>query len=124
MILRNRARCTHCLQVVESKYRHDFRSCKCGAIHVDGGKDYIKRGAMDLNDVIELSVNEADLYFLAGRLYEHRVLGLSREAATRVMTDYLEWFMRNLDVLEPEVFTGSDIEYLSRLWDEWVRGEK
>ncbi len=120
MILRNRARCNHCLQVVESKHRHNFRSCRCGAISVDGGKDYVKRSAKDLSDLVELSVNEADLYLLAGRLYEHRVGGrnLSRVDATKIMLDYLEWFMRNLDTLEPEVFAGLDIEYLSRLLDE------
>lgn len=71
-----------------------------------------------MSDIVELSVNEADLYFLAGRIYEHRVLDLSREAATLAMLDYLGWFMRKLDIFEPELFAGLDIEYLSRLLDE------
>ena len=120
MILRNRARCRKCLQVVESKHRHDFRFCKCGAIHIDGGKDYIKRGAKDLNDIVELSINEFDLSTLVGRLYGHRGLDLLRETATRVMADYYEWLMLNIDTFEPELLTGSDIEYLSKLWDEWI----
>lgn len=43
-ILKNRARCKKCDDVVESVHRHDWKQCKCGAIFVDGGKDYIRRG--------------------------------------------------------------------------------
>lgn len=42
-ILRNSARCNKCGDVIESKHRHDFVSCKCGAIAVDGGYNYIRR---------------------------------------------------------------------------------
>lgn len=39
----NRALCRHCLDVVESRYRHEFKRCKCGKMAVDGGYDYCKR---------------------------------------------------------------------------------
>lgn len=41
---RNRARCSACNDIIELKYRHDFVSCSCGAIFVDGGKDYWRCG--------------------------------------------------------------------------------
>lgn len=44
MIVRNSARCLACLDEVESTHRHDFKSCKCGNVFVDGGKDYLRRG--------------------------------------------------------------------------------
>ena len=28
---------------IESAHRHDFKFCKCGAVAVDGGKDYLRR---------------------------------------------------------------------------------
>lgn len=40
----NRAQCVKCLDVIESKFTHDFVSCKCGAIFVDGGKSYYRAG--------------------------------------------------------------------------------
>ena len=43
MEIRNRAKCKKCADVIESKYRHDFVTCICGAISVDGGNDYFKR---------------------------------------------------------------------------------
>lgn len=42
--MRNRAQCRRCLDVIESHHRHDYRRCKCGAIFVDGGKDYHRVG--------------------------------------------------------------------------------
>jgi len=47
MILTNKAKCTRCGDVIESKYRHDFVTCSCGSIFVDGGVDYLRRGYLD-----------------------------------------------------------------------------
>ena len=56
LIERNIAQCRQCLEILESVDRHDFYWCGCGAIFVDGGLEYIRRGARDsMNDVIELS---------------------------------------------------------------------
>ena len=43
-ILVNKIRCKKCNDIIESEFRHDFKLCKCGAVAVDGGKDYIRRG--------------------------------------------------------------------------------
>lgn len=42
-ILTNKAQCLNCGDIVESTHRHDFSRCKCGAVAVDGGRDYLKR---------------------------------------------------------------------------------
>jgi len=44
MIVHNRARCKLCKTIIESISRHHFISCKCGAIFLDGGRDYFRRG--------------------------------------------------------------------------------
>jgi hypothetical protein len=36
--------CGSCGWGVYSRARHDFRTCPCGAVHVDGGFDYFKCG--------------------------------------------------------------------------------
>ena len=43
-LTRNAAKCLKCGTVVESNHRHDFRGCKCEAMFVDGGLDYVRRG--------------------------------------------------------------------------------
>lgn len=36
----NEAECKKCGDQIFSGYRHDYKSCKCGSIAVDGGLDY------------------------------------------------------------------------------------
>lgn len=42
-IKKNAAKCGRCNEVIESKHRHDFVTCSCGGLSVDGGHAYIKR---------------------------------------------------------------------------------
>ena len=53
-LIRNRAQCRKCNDIIESKHRHDFVRCKCGSIFIDGGLEYLRGGAKDLNDIIDL----------------------------------------------------------------------
>jgi len=40
----NSIRCKSCGDVIVSEHVHDFKSCKCGAVFVDGGSQYARRG--------------------------------------------------------------------------------
>ena len=59
-ILVNRIKCKKCGDVIESKNRHDFQSCSCGAVSVDGGLDYIRRCGEE-DDYEELSVFDGQI---------------------------------------------------------------
>ena len=59
-ILRNRAQCRKCGDIVESRFRHDYVACDCGAIAVDGGLDYLRRGFQDYGDLLELAEFASD----------------------------------------------------------------
>ena len=54
-LIRNRCQCNQCKDIIESKHRHDFVRCKCGAIFTDGGTDYVRRGFTNKSDIIDLS---------------------------------------------------------------------
>ena len=54
-IIRNAARCNHCGDVIESTYRHDFQTCRCGKVSVDGGHDYLRRCANTPDDYTDLT---------------------------------------------------------------------
>jgi hypothetical protein len=54
----NAAKCLVCGDVLVSKFRHDFRLCRCGNLHVDGGDDYLKRGAIDPSLILEIRTEE------------------------------------------------------------------
>jgi hypothetical protein len=57
-IISNKIKCNYCKDIIESKYRHDFKECKCKRVSVDGGLDYLKRTFMESNDYEELSISE------------------------------------------------------------------
>ena len=58
MIIRNSAKCLDCGDEVESTHRHDFRSCKCGNLSVDGGKAYLRRVFRSGARYVETSIEE------------------------------------------------------------------
>lgn len=53
-ILVNKIKCKKCGDVIESVTVHDFKSCKCGAVAVDGGHDYLRRVG-ELDDMEDMS---------------------------------------------------------------------
>ena len=54
-IKRNRAVCFICDTIIESKHVHDFVTCKCGNVSVDGGRDYIRRAFEDSSKFADMS---------------------------------------------------------------------
>ena len=54
----NAAKCLVCGDVLVSRTRHDFKTCQCGNLSVDGGEDYVKRSAIDFHQVLEISTTE------------------------------------------------------------------
>ena len=41
--------------MIESKSRHHFVECSCGEIFTDGGHDYIRQGAKNLDNLVDMS---------------------------------------------------------------------
>lgn len=54
-IISNKIKCKKCRDIIESKSTNDYKKCSCGAVAVDGGKDYLKRIGNE-NDYEELSI--------------------------------------------------------------------
>lgn len=58
-IIKNSVKCNLCGEIIVSKDIHDFKSCKCGAVSVDGGNDYLRRTYRNSpDDYTELSEYE------------------------------------------------------------------
>lgn len=56
IIRRNAIRCNICGDEIESKFRHDYVICSCGACAVDGGTDYLRRSCKEADCFTELAV--------------------------------------------------------------------
>lgn len=54
-IVKNKIKCKKCGDIIESITVHDYKKCKCGAIAVDGGTEYLKWSypGGDFNEWIE-----------------------------------------------------------------------
>jgi hypothetical protein len=58
----NRCQCKLCEDIITSTYRHDMVHCKCGEIFTDGGNSYIRRGANNLSNIIDMSEGYTEEY--------------------------------------------------------------
>lgn len=60
-IVHNAAQCKLCGDIIESVHRHDYVRCQCGEIFVDGGREYRRAGARNLENFISLSFTQEDM---------------------------------------------------------------
>lgn len=65
-LVKNKAQCNHCQDILESTHRHDFVVCSCfkdeegcTGIFIDGGLEYARRGG-NLTNLIELCEYEEE----------------------------------------------------------------
>lgn len=56
--MRNRAKCALCEDIIESKDQHDYVTCKCGEIAVDGGQAYWRQMAQHADNFLRLDDND------------------------------------------------------------------
>lgn len=75
-IILNRAKCKKCDDVITSYHVHDFVKCKCGAIAVDGGTEYLKRTGIS-SDMLELSIDTSFPYEIIRENYHRGGRGIN-----------------------------------------------
>jgi len=54
-IKKNKAKCLHCGDEIESFHKYDFKQCSCENIFVDGGLEYIRHGFVNFEKYQDLS---------------------------------------------------------------------
>ena len=64
MIVQNAVNCLSCGDLIVSKHRHDFVTCTCGAVSVDGGQEYLRRVG-DFANAVDLSWSLPDELYRA-----------------------------------------------------------
>ena len=57
MILKNSAMCGDCRQEIVSRHKHDYITCSCGQLSIDGGSSYLKRNG---NHYVDTSLSSED----------------------------------------------------------------
>lgn len=59
--MRNRAKCKKCETIIESFHSHDYVTCKCGEISVDGGLQYYKASAYNFDNFIRVDDQDNEI---------------------------------------------------------------
>ena len=57
MVLVKGVICPNCHDFIYSRAHYDFRYCTCRNVFIDGGFDYLKYGAKDVNKVKRKQIN-------------------------------------------------------------------
>ena len=78
-VVTNKVQCHKCADTIESTHRHDFVSCSCGNIAVDGGKEYLRRvgegittkSYTDMSETYEEEIETEYEKYLAGKPSEY-----------------------------------------------------
>lgn len=73
IFLRNRIKCKLCGDIIESEHNYDFKYCKCGKTHIDGGHCCPRFGSSNLDNVETLfivcdDINKLDISNTSDRL--------------------------------------------------------
>lgn len=110
-IISNQVKCLKCCDTPFSKHRHDYQTCSCGSIAVDGGCDYLRRvGDMSAYEDQSLRVRKNFLNACLDRVntdqsFEQAILEL-----ILVMDSYY-----SLDKCSPELYKSLKEQY------EWAQ---
>lgn len=59
--MRNRAKCKLCEDILESFHKHDYVTCKCGEISIDGGDYYMHCSARDWHNFLRVDDNDNEI---------------------------------------------------------------
>lgn len=123
-ILVNKIKCKKCGDIIESRSIHDFVTCKCGAVSVDGGHNYIRRcGNLEdfedlseyaecISDVIkkfcEENSNAYSIYegYSGRNMFGRKCLGI----VVKQGNSYMEMLMELTKYLDDNNIKDSDLE--------------
>lgn len=96
---KNKGKCKQCGDILESKHRHDFVTCSCGSLSLDGGLAYQRilwRGG-ELDDIMENITEPVDAVDVKTTA---AISAIEREREQ-------EYYARLVEVLETEKETST-----------------
>lgn len=100
-IIQNEIQCKKCSDIIWSATTHDYVTCRCGAVSVDGGMSYLKRSG-EKGDRIERSMVMDSLHMLelVGVVDDAKATGRNSLGISLAVIRYL----RDHDYLKMEKF--------------------
>lgn len=111
-----RIRCRKCGDIWQSKYRHDFKMCRCGSCYIDGGDDYCRVGG-DKKDIEWIDRKENKRKQLRSNWYTEGKFGEKYREILDTNNKYLYSQGRYHTKIKKEDLTEDYIKFKSRaIW--------
>ncbi len=111
-----RIRCRKCGDILQSKYRHDFKMCRCGSCYIDGGDDYCRVGG-DKKDIEWIDRKENKRKQLRSNWYTEGKFGEKYREILDTNNKYLYSQGRYHTKIKKEDLTEDYIKFKSRaIW--------
>jgi hypothetical protein len=103
--MRNRAKCRLCNEIIESKHQHDYVTCSCGEISVDGGNTYHRAIFNDIKNFICLDDegNEIIPKYEKSKTSSEQVMESAKMKPTREeLLKELDEMIKSIEKLPPQ----------------------
>ena len=107
--MKNRAKCKLCESIIESHHRHDYVSCKCGEISVDGGDEYFRCAAINWENFLRVD-DEGNI--IIPTIKDNNVKPIDNETLEEApkltkkdLVKILQDMITNIENLPPEAMT-------------------
>ena len=98
--MRNRAKCKLCESIIESFHVHDYVSCKCDEIAVDGGNDYCRAAAKNWENFIRLDDDGNEVQVKVYQKEEEEIKPLETKPKTKEdLLDMLDNMIASIEKL-------------------------
>ena len=111
-----RIRCRKCGDILQSKYRHDFKMCRCGSCYIEGGDDYCRVGG-DKKDIEWIDRKENKRKQLRSNWYTEGKFGEKYREILDTNNKYLYSQGRYHTKIKKEDLTEDYVKFKSRaIW--------
>jgi len=116
--MRNRAKCKLCKDVIESTHGHDYVTCNCGEISVDGGNNFYKCRAKnwinfiridDAENEIIIKTVDADQVSAVPEVLEN--ISAPSKPTREELLQMFDDFIKRLEELPPQALSTSISHY-------------
>jgi hypothetical protein len=98
--MRNRAKCKLCETIIESFNEHDFISCKCGEIAVDGGQSYYKASFINPENFLRVDDEGSEIVIQFKDNEEGNAKVISKPSRKELL-DMLDEMTKRIEELPP-----------------------
>lgn len=119
--VKNRAKCKLCQSIIESFHTHDYVSCKCGEISIDGGDQYCRALAKNWenflrvddegNEIVVKVVNNFAEDLSKESTHDVKPLDIERKPTRLELIKMLADMGKSIEDLPPQAMTMSVSNY-------------